>query len=129
MIRFLFDECLSPSLVSEAHARGYDASHVNFLGLGGFRDRALLPVIQNDDWTFVTNNRRDFLKLYRNLEIHAGLLIILPAATAAVQMALFVRALAAIEPARTDLIGQLVEVDETGEVTIRAWPFDGDNRP
>lgn len=64
MIRLLFDECMSPRLVGVAQRRGFDASHVNYLGLSSTPDRLLLPVIAGGNYTFVTNNRRDFLRLY-----------------------------------------------------------------
>ncbi len=37
-----------------------------------------MPRIVAEDYTFVTNNARDFRKLYGNEEIHAGLVIIVP---------------------------------------------------
>ncbi|MBB3708629.1 hypothetical protein FHS67_004969 [Aminobacter aminovorans] len=37
-----------------------------------------MPRILAEDFTFVTNNARDFRKLYAQEEIHAGLLIIVP---------------------------------------------------
>ena len=129
MIRILIDECLSPELVALLYARGYEAAHVNILGFSGYRDRALIPFIQNEDWTFVTNNRRDFLALYRNLEIHAGLLIILDANTTAKQVSAMTAAVDAIEARGDDMVNQLVEVHADFSVTFGSWPFDQDNRP
>ena len=37
-MRFLIDECLHESLVRVAHAAGFDATHVNHLGLSGKPD-------------------------------------------------------------------------------------------
>lgn len=37
-----------------------------------------MPRIVADDYTFVTNNARDFRKLYAKEALHAGLLIIVP---------------------------------------------------
>jgi hypothetical protein len=34
-VKLLIDECLHTSLVELAHAAGYVADHVNYLGLGG----------------------------------------------------------------------------------------------
>ena len=110
-----------------AHARGYDATHVNFQGLRTFADRDLLPQIIGGDFTFVTNNRQDFLRLYRYVDLHAGLLIILPASTRVAQIALFSTALDAIEARSATLVNELVEVDADGCVTFSRYPFDGDN--
>lgn len=38
MMRILIDECLHTSLVTVAHDAGYVCEHVNFLGLGGYKD-------------------------------------------------------------------------------------------
>lgn len=125
MIRLLFDECMSPRLVGVAQQRGFDATHVNFLGLAKTPDRLLLPVIAGGDYTFVTNNRRDFLRLYKYVEIHAGLLIVLPSRRREVQVELVGIALDAIAASRFDTINQLIEVEESGRVTMSAWPFPG----
>ena len=118
---------MSPRLVGVAQERGHDATHVNYQGLIGFSDRALLPQIAGGDFTFVTNNRRDFLKLYRHVEIHAGLLIIVPSSKADRQIALFLSALDAIEARGADMVNQLVEIDGDGTVTFSSYPFEGDN--
>jgi predicted nuclease of predicted toxin-antitoxin system len=77
-VKFLIDECLHTSLVAVAEGRGHEARHVNWLGLSGETDWDLMPRILAEDFTFVTNNARDFRKLYAQEEIHAGLLIIVP---------------------------------------------------
>lgn len=87
----------------------------------------LLPQIIGGDFTFVTNNRRDFLRLYRPLDVHAGLLIIVPSARREAQIALFLTALDAIEARAPDLTNELVEVDRDGCVHFSRYPFDGDN--
>ena len=125
MIRLLFDECMSPELVGFAHKRGFDATHILYLGLGGMADRLLLPVIAGGDYTFVTNNRRDFLRLYHFVEVYAGLLIVLPSDTRTVQRRLVGLALDAIEASGFDTINQLIEVDGNGRVEMSAWPFPG----
>lgn len=118
---------MTVELVAEAHARGHDASHINLMSLLGYSDRALLPKIVGGDFTFVTNNRRDFLALYRQVDLHAGLLIILPSVNVAGQVRLFLAALEAIEARGADLINQLVEVDADGTVTFTSYPFEGDD--
>lgn len=72
MVRFLIDECLHTSLLKLAHEAGHIADHVNYLGLGSSKDWALMKVILDQDYTFVTNNRTDFLALYGRLQLHAG---------------------------------------------------------
>ncbi len=88
-MKFLVDECLHTSLVAVAEGRGHEARHVNWLGLSGETDWDLMPRILAEDFTFVTNNARDFRKLYAQEEIHAGLLIIVPQVAPDKQRALF----------------------------------------
>lgn len=92
-MRFLIDECLHESLVGVAHGGGFDAIHVNHLGLSGKPDWALADRILSDEFTFVTNNRADFIRLFGKVELHAGLIIIVPNAIPALQRALFEGAL------------------------------------
>jgi len=63
-MKFLIDECLHTSLVGTAHDAGHGCDHVNFLGIGALKDWQLMPIILAEDYTFVTNNRSDFLALY-----------------------------------------------------------------
>jgi len=84
-MRFLIDECLHESLVEVGHAAGFAATHVNYLGLSGRPDRALAERISADEFTFVTNNRSDFIQLFRKMELHAGLVILIPNVVPALQ--------------------------------------------
>ena len=88
-MRFLVDECLHESLVGVAHSAGFDATHVNHLGLSGKPDWDLADRIVKDEFVFVTNNRADFVRLFRKMDLHAGLIIIVPNAVPIVQRALF----------------------------------------
>lgn len=124
LIRLLIDECLSPLLTAVAYARGIEATHVNYLGLASAPDHILLPVIAGGDYTFVTNNRADFLRLYRHIEVHAGLLIIVPARRKQVQERLLGVALDAIAARGFDTVNQLCEVNEDGRVEFSVWPFN-----
>jgi len=63
-MRFLIDECLHESLVGVAHGAGFEATHANHLGLSGKPDWELADRIVKDEFTFVTNNRVDFLRLF-----------------------------------------------------------------
>ncbi len=53
--RFLIDENLSPALVEPAREQGFEAMHVNHLGLRTDTDWDLLKVIAEQDWVLVTN--------------------------------------------------------------------------
>jgi predicted nuclease of predicted toxin-antitoxin system len=103
-MRFLIDECLHESLVRVAHAAGFEAMHVNYLGLSGQPDRALAERIVKDEFTFVTNNREDFIRLFGKVELHLGLIVLIPNVAPAQQRALFqaaIEQLAGREPINT----------------------------
>lgn len=127
LIRLLIDECLSPRLTTVAYARGLEATHVNHLGLARAKDHVLLPVIVGGDYTFVTNNRADFLRLYRYVDVHAGLLIIVPSCPLDEQENLLGLALDAIAARAGDTINQLCEVQADGRVEFSQWPFEPNN--
>jgi predicted nuclease of predicted toxin-antitoxin system len=91
--RFLIDENLSPALVGPARRRGFEAMHVNYLGLRTETDWDLLKVIAEQDWVLVTNNAIEFRGRYRDIELHPGVIFLLPAVRRAEQLRLFEAAL------------------------------------
>jgi predicted nuclease of predicted toxin-antitoxin system len=124
-MRLLIDECLHTSLVSIAHAAGHAADHVRTLGLLGWKDWQLAERIVAGDYTFVTNNGPDFVALLGRLDLHAGLIIVLPNVIPAKQRELFEAAL--VHAGRRDLTNTVIEAgySESGrEIVCRefAWP-------
>jgi len=110
-MKLLIDECLHTSLVELAHAAGHVADHVNYLALGGYKDWQLVAVIREREYTFVTNNRVDFVRLHGNEPLHAGVIVIVPNVTPADQKTLFSAALKHI--GTRDLTNTVVEVRYT----------------
>jgi predicted nuclease of predicted toxin-antitoxin system len=111
-VKLLIDECLHTSLVEVAHAAGHVADHVNYLGLGSSKDWQLMSTIRAQDYTFVTNNRSDFLALHGQEALHAGVIIIIPNITPIHQRELFNAALQHI--GARDLTNTVVEVEYAG---------------
>jgi predicted nuclease of predicted toxin-antitoxin system len=107
-VKFLIDECLHTSLVEVAHAAGHLADHVNYLGLGSSKDWQLMATIRAQDYTFVTNNRSDFLDLHGQEPLHPGVVIIVPNVTPVRQRELFAVALKHI--GTRDLTNTVAEV-------------------
>ncbi len=116
-MKFLIDECLHTSLVAVAQAHGHDCFHVNWLGLSGETDWDLMPRIIEEDFTFVTNNARDFRKLYAKEELHAGLVIIVPQVLPAQQRELFAIILQDLADTQ-DMVNEVIEVTLDGEDTV-----------
>jgi len=110
-MKLLIDECLHTSLVELAHAAGYAADHVNYLALGGYKDWQLMAVIRKQEYTFVTNNRVDFLRLHGNEPLHAGVIVIVPNVPPADQKTLLSAALKHV--GTRDLTNTIVEVRYT----------------
>lgn len=71
-MRFLIDERLHESLVSVAQVEGFEAAHVHYLGLNGQPDWKLSVRIVEEEYTFVTNNRADFLRLFAKVDRYPG---------------------------------------------------------
>lgn len=120
MAKFLIDECLHTSLIELAHAADQIADHVNYRGLGSSTDWELMKLIVEQDYTFVTNNRSDFLALYQRVSVHAGLVIIIPNVTPACQRELFHAVLDHI--GQRELVNTVVEVGYRGnEIECRQF--------
>lgn len=119
--RFLIDECLSVGLVALAKERSFQADHVAHIGKSGRSDWNLAAYAVENGFIFVTNNRRDFLKEYAKLDLHSGLIVIVPDTKRADQQRLFGKVLDILSKRNDDLVNKLIEVllDET--VYIRDW--------
>lgn len=107
-MKLLIDECIHTSLVSVAHSAGHTADHVSHRGLGGLKDWQLMRVIREQEYTFVTNNRSDFLDLHGKEPLHAGVIVIVPNVVPSQQRELFAAALKHI--GSRDLTNTVVEV-------------------
>ena len=117
--RFLIDENLSPQLADHLRAvHGYEAVHVNEIGLQGASDPDVLARAVAEDWIVVTSNAEDFRQLGRRTPDHPGLAIMLDAVGLAQQLTLGVKLATAIEAAEIDH-GRLFEIDRHG--TVRAF--------
>jgi predicted nuclease of predicted toxin-antitoxin system len=101
-VKLLIDECLHTSLVKLAHAAG----------LGSSKDWQLMATIRAQDYTFVTNNRSDFLALHGQEPLHPGVIVIVPSVIPPRQRELFSAALKHI--GARDLTNTVVEVKYAG---------------
>lgn len=125
-MRFLVDECLHTSLVSVAHAAGYEAYHVVYYGLQGAKDHELMKHIRKQEFVFVTNNASDFKKLFAREGIHSGLVVIVPSASPEIQQELFKAALKEIKD--NEPINAVVEVRlERAHIVIEVFKFFQEN--
>lgn len=111
-MKFLIDECLHTSLVAVAQARNYEAHHVVYLGMQGWKDPEVLSKAEGQDYTLVTNNAVDFRRLYARVPIHAGLVIIISNVVPALQRALMDAVLDHI--GQSELINTVIEVGIEG---------------
>jgi len=116
---FLIDECLHRRLVDLAAARGHLAEHVVRLGLAGTPDGLIAGAAVGRGAVLVTNNRRDFRRIYARLPRHPGLAVIVPNGPLALQARLFEGLMIHLEDhAPADC---LVEIDAAGAVTLEPW--------
>lgn len=121
-MNILIDECLHTSLVEVAIEHGHQATHVTWRGMGGMQDWNLMEPIREESLTFVTNNAKDFRRLYAQAELHAGLLIIVPQVPPAAQRELFAALLEDI--AGEELLNEVVEIALVeGEAAINRYPL------
>ena len=117
-MRFLIDECLSVDLVTVAGESGHEAHHLAHVGRVGWKDWNIVRYAGEGDFILVTNNASDFRQLYAAQLLHAGLIILIPAVSRAVQRRLF---RATLDELRTigEPVNRVLEVDLDGdEVTL-----------
>ena len=76
-MKFLIDECLSTKLAEIAQNEGFpESTHVNRLDSRSTPDEVIVRRAVTDNYIIVTNNARDFLRLVRQQDQHAGLICI-----------------------------------------------------
>lgn len=107
--RFLIDENLSTALVEPARQRGLEAMHVNHLSLRTRTDWGLLKIVAEQDWVLVTNNAIEFRGRYREIELHPGVIFLLPSVRRPKQVKLFEAALDHIRP-HSDMVNRALDV-------------------
>lgn len=123
--RFLVDENLSVLLPRTAHARGYEATHINHFGLRQAKDWDILKIVSRQDWILVTNNAFEFRGRYQRLEVHPGVVFLLPAVPRSQQIELFSAALDAIGRA-PDMLNTALDVSYAGgEIQVNRYTLPG----
>jgi predicted nuclease of predicted toxin-antitoxin system len=120
--RFLIDENLSVKLPEAAHERGFEATHVVHLGLSEWKDWNILEIVADGGWVFVTNNAVEFRSRYRAIELHPGVIFLLPSVRRGQQLSLFEAALDHIAT-NPDLTNKALDIafSERGEVVVQRY--------
>jgi predicted nuclease of predicted toxin-antitoxin system len=121
--RFLIDENLSLALVEPARQRGFEAMHVNHLGLRTETDWDLLKVIAEQDWVLVTNNAIEFRGRYRDIELHPGVVFLLPAVRRAEQLRLFETVLDHVST-NADMVNRALDVTLDSNLSVVVTAYD-----
>lgn len=133
-MKFLIDECLSPELAKTAIDKEHgETSHIVWLGLAGYKDWELTPIILGGDWTFVTKNSIDFRGpkdkpgtkgQYADVAIHAGLICLNgpPGMDRDMQIELFEQALVELD-ADPDLVNQVLEITLDDDDNLRVLRY------
>lgn len=120
-MKFLIDECLSPTLAAMARERGFaESTHVTWIGLRSRQDWALVRRAVDDGYVLVTHDSADFTALMECEPRHPGLVCMNVAhglMSLDVQRRLFGYAMTQI--ADVDLSGQIVEIALTAERKVR----------
>jgi predicted nuclease of predicted toxin-antitoxin system len=112
--RFLIDENLSPLLADHLRTKhGFDAVHVQELGMRGASDANVLARAIAEDRIVMTGNADDFRKLGAQTAAHPGLAVMIDAVGRAQQLALGISLANAIDGAGTTR-GRLFEIDRSG---------------
>lgn len=134
-MKLFVDECLSNELTKMAIDRGHVGSaSVTYRGLAGTKDWELMPIIVEEDYTLVTKNSVDFRGrankpgekgLYKNVELHAGLICLNGPVgmDLDLQKELFEVALDEIDALGGDLVNLCLEItlDDQGKIHVTLY--------
>ncbi len=128
-MRFFVDEDLSPTLATECHRFGYDATSTRDRGMLGAPDRAVAQLCMDEERVLVTNNADDFLQLAAKAGLYPGL-VVMPLGSRAEEIAWMGIAIAQIEKVSDDrgvepaeaMINRVVEVEESGDASDYDYP-------
>jgi hypothetical protein len=98
-----------------------------YIGKAGWKDWNVVRYARDGDFVLVTNNASDFRRLYAAQPLHAGLVILIPAVSRALQQKLF---RAALDELATigEPINRVLEVDLDGDdvtLALYDWPSAG----
>lgn len=129
-MRVWIDECLTPTLVGQANARGYWAASNRDRDLLGALDENLHPIVIDEDCVFFTNNESDFVKLCKTVDLHTGLVTMPATDSREAQWPLFNavldyierQAAAAGEAPAEWMVNKRVAVTDAGNVTHEDLP-------
>ena len=120
-MKFLIDECLSPTLAAMARERGFpESTHVTWIGLRSRQDWALVRRAVDDGYVLVTHNSADFTALIEYEPRHPGLVCMNVAhglMSLDVQQRLF--AYATTQIAAVELAGRIMEITLCADRTVR----------
>ncbi len=96
--------------------------HVNHIGLRTEKDWELLNVIAEADWVFVTNNAIEFRGRYHRIELHPGVVFLVPTVRSLEQVRLFEAALDHVRQ-HPDLVNRALDVTlgPQGEAFVAAY--------
>lgn len=107
-----------------AQEAGHESTCSRDRNLLGTKDWNLITIVISGDYTFVTNNSKDFRVLHAGEEIHPGLICLNSYFSMELerQRRLFGYVLSELTE-RNDLINQALEIfeDENGEVSIETY--------
>ena len=124
-MKFLLDECLSHTYVTDFVARGYpDVFHPIHVGWRRARDDQLLARAVAEDRIIISPNARDFVRLFANSLIHPGAIIIEPLARDVTLRLIFLGIAFAEAQQNSDLymITRVIEVSQAGGVVPYLMP-------
>lgn len=119
-VQFLIDECLTPDLVGTAAEHGYFGVHICAAGLAGTPDDVICTRAVESRRILVTNNGKDFRRIYRRFRTHPGLVILLPSVRWSEQIALFQKVIRFIDMEQA-IVDRVVQIKRDGQITVLPW--------
>ena len=124
MIRLLLDEHISPALVAKLGEEEVCAQAVPHVGLSGKPDHDIWKYALDNDFSVVTTNARDFIKLLK-VEVHPGVILLRESGLSRWEQ--WERILPVVEHIKASgeadfMLNKLIEISGPGKWEIREIP-------
>ena len=121
--KLLLDENISPWVsVKLSHEDGIDVCGVRDRGLLEASDKAVLGKAFAEDRILVTKNVKDFEKLARAAELHAGIIFLEAGDLLREEQLQVIRRAVSVIRQRGDIVNQVLRVSPDGAMTFEPMP-------
>jgi predicted nuclease of predicted toxin-antitoxin system len=123
IVKLILDENISPRVAKTLKTEnGVDVCHIRDRGLLGATDHEVLNRAFGEDRILVTANVKDFRKLARARELHAGIIFIEDGNLCYEEQLIIVRRAITVLRRQPDMVNRALFISINGNITFKVIP-------